>query len=93
MTLTLLEFTLVYFPLKSVKGQALVDSLVDHPSLEIGIEQSMELRIYGVEKEHWILKFKGSSIENSVSAGIVIISSRGVKAILSFNLAFECSNN
>ena len=59
------EFTLVYFPQKLVKGQALTDLLVDHLSLEIRTEQSVELRIYGAEKEPWILKFDGSSIENS----------------------------
>ena len=88
-SISLLEFTLVYFPLKSVKGQALTDFLVDHPSLEIGTEQSVELGIYGVEKEPWILKFDGSSIENSIGARIVIISPREVKTTLSFNLASE----
>ena len=44
--LTMLEFTLV-----SVKGQALVYFLADHPSLEIEIEKSVELGIYGAEKE------------------------------------------
>ena len=42
-SLSLLEFTLVYFPHKLVKGQALAGFLADHPSLEIGIEQSVEL--------------------------------------------------
>ena len=53
----------------------------------------MELGIYGEKKEPWILKFDGSSTENSVDAGIVIISPREVKTTLSFNLAFECTNN
>ena len=53
----------------------------------------MELGIYGAEKEPCILKFDGSSIENSVGAGIVIISPRGVKTIMSFKLTFECTNN
>ena len=53
----------------------------------------MELGIYGAEKEHWILKFDGSSTENSVGAEIMIISLRRVKTTLSFNLAFECTNN
>ena len=34
-SLALSEFTLVYFPQKSVKGQALANFLVDHPLLEI----------------------------------------------------------
>ena len=42
-SLALLEFILVHFPYKSVKGQALADFLADHPSLEIEIEQSVEI--------------------------------------------------
>ena len=53
----------------------------------------MELEIYGVEKEPWILKFDGLSTENSIGAGIVIISPSRIKTKLSFNLAFECTNN
>ena len=34
-SLALSEFTLVYFPQKSVKGQDLANFLVDHPSFEI----------------------------------------------------------
>ena len=67
-SLALLEFTLVYFPYKIVKGQALGDFLVDHSSLEIGMEKSVGLGIYGAEKEPWILKFDGSSTENSIGA-------------------------
>ena len=92
-SLALSEFTLVYFPRKSIKGQELAYFLVDHPSLEIGTEKSVELGIYGAEKEPWIRKFDDSSTENSAGAGIVIISPTGVKTILSFNLAFECTNN
>lgn len=33
-----------------------------------------------------------SSIENSVGIGVVIISPRGIRTKLSFNLAFECPN-
>ena len=80
-------------PYKLVKGQTLTDFLADHPSLEIGTEQSVELGIYGAKNESWILKFYGSSVENSIAVGIVIISPRGVNTTLSFNLAFECTNN
>ena len=45
------------------------------------------------KKSPWILKFDGSSTKNSVGAGIVITSPRGVKTTLSFNLTFECTNN
>ena len=92
-SLALSKFTLVYFPQKLVKGQALTNFLADHPSLEIGLEQSMELGIYGAEKEPQILKFDGSSINNSTGVGIMIISPSGVKTTLSFIMAFEYTNN
>ena len=53
----------------------------------------MELKIYGVEKEPWILKVDGSSTENPTGVRKLIISPRGVKTTLSFNLTFECTNN
>ena len=53
----------------------------------------MELGIYKVESRPWILKFDGSSTEISVGAGIVIISPKGIKTTLSFNLAFKYTNN
>ena len=67
--------------------------LADHPSIEIRTKKSVELGIYGAEKEPWILKFDGLSIEDSAGARIVIISPRGVKTTLSFNLTFECTSN
>ena len=53
----------------------------------------MELRIYEVERRPWLLKFDGSSTEKSVGARIVIISPKGIKTSLSFNVAFKCTNN
>ena len=53
----------------------------------------MELGIYELERRLWILKFDGSSKEKSIGAGIVIISPKGIKTTLSFNLAFKCTNN
>ena len=53
----------------------------------------MELGIYEVEKRPWILKFDGSSTEKFVATKIVIISPKGIKTTLSFNLAFKCTNN
>ena len=60
-SLALVEFTLIYFPQKSVKGQALADFLADHPSLEIRKEEEVDLQVYSVENQPWILKFDGSS--------------------------------
>ena len=53
----------------------------------------MKLGIYEVERRPWILKFDGSITEKSVGARIVIISPKGIKTTISFNLAFKCTNN
>ena len=90
---SLLDFTLACFPHKSVKGQDLANFLVDHPLLEIKPEKDVELGIYEVERQPWVLKFDDSSIENSVGVGVVIISPKGIKTTISFNLAFKCTKN
>ena len=84
---------MVYFPHKSVKGQALTNFMADHSSIESQPENDVELGIYEVERWSWILKFDGSSTEKSAGDGIVIISPKGIKTTLSFNLAFKCTNN
>lgn len=76
------------FSLKSIKAHALVDFLVNHPSLDIEAEWDVKLNICEVDTQPWILKFDGSNTENSDSSGIVIFSSNGIKMTLSFNLAF-----
>ena len=73
-SLALSEFTLVYFPHKSVKGHALANFMVDHPLLEIQPKKDVDLGIYEVERRPWILRFDGSSIEKSSGVGIIIIS-------------------
>ena len=92
-SLSLSEFTLVYFPYKLVKGQALSNFMAGHPSLEIKLEKYVELGIYEGERQPWILKFDGSSTEKFARAGTVITSPKGIKTTLSFNLAFKCTNN
>ena len=92
-SLALSVSTLVYFPHKLVKGQALANFLAYHPSLEIKPEKDVELGIYEVEKRLWVLNLDGSSTKNFVGAGIVSISPKGIKTTLSFKLAFKCTNN
>ena len=53
----------------------------------------MELGIYEVERQPWVLKFDGSSTEKFTGARIVIISSKEIKTTLYFNLAFKCTSN
>ena len=67
--------------------------MADHSSLEIKLQNDVELGIYEVETRPYVLKFDGSSMENSGGAGKVIISLKGIKTTLSFNLAFKCTHN
>ncbi|XP_073049441.1 uncharacterized protein [Primulina eburnea] len=92
-SLALAEFTLTYYPQKSVKGQAIADFLADHPSLDEFIGEHVGFPVCGVGVQPWELKFDGSSTETTAGAGIVITSPRGVKTALSFNLDFPCTNN
>ena len=73
---------MVYFPHKSVIGQALAKFLAEHPSLEIKPKKDVALGIYEVERRPWVLRFDGSSTEKFVRAGIVIISPKGIKTTL-----------
>ena len=91
--LGLIEFNLIYFPQKSVKGQALADFLADHPIPDVFDEKEIEIPVCRVEIQPWIIKFDGSSIEKSAGAGVVITSPEGTKIALSFNLDFKCTNN
>ena len=89
-------FVRVHLGIVSIKvsqRQALANFTADHPSLEIKLEKDVELRIYEVERKPWVLKFGGFGMENYVGVGIVIISPKGIKTTLSFNLAFKCTNN
>ena len=67
--------------------------MTHHLSLEIQLEKDVELGLYEVERQPWILKFDGSSTEKSAGAGIIIISPKGIKTTLYFNLAFKYTNN
>ena len=89
--LSLIEFLLVYHPQKSVKGQALVDFLADHPTQ--GTIEEGDLPVCEVNVQPWVLKFDGSSTDKSVGDGVVITSPFGIETTLSFILDFECTNN
>ena len=57
-------------PQKAVKGQALVDFLMEHPGT------SVDLSLYEVilvESKPWKLMFDGSKTDEGVGAGIVLI--------------------
>ena len=85
--LSLIEFSIVYHPQKSVKGQALADFLADHPTHATIKEE--DLPICEVNVQPWVLKFDESSIDKSAGAGVVITSPFGTKITLNFHIVLE----
>jgi hypothetical protein len=82
----LVEYDLAYEPLRSLKGQVVVDFIVDHA---IDVDHSVDF----VQHKPWGLYFDGSVCSRGQGAGCVIISPSGVHIDLSIRLEFACTNN
>jgi hypothetical protein len=63
---------LAYEPLKSIKGQAVVDFIVGH-SVDQNSDESCDL----VSIRPWKLFFDGSSCREGKGVGVVLVSPRG----------------
>ncbi|XP_027343131.1 uncharacterized protein LOC113855699 [Abrus precatorius] len=83
--LALTEYSLIYKPLKSVKGQVVADFVVDH-SIPIKEIDFLSLK-------SWKLYFDGSSHRNGIRIGILIISPDEIPTKLLFEIKTACSNN
>ena len=68
--LALTKFSLHFVPTKAVKGQVLVDFLVDHPRLEIE-----EINL--IETKPWRLYFGGSKYQKGAGIEILLVSQLG----------------
>jgi ribonuclease HI len=82
----LVEYDLAYEPLQSMKGQVVVDFIVDHV---VDVDHSISL----VQLKPWGLYFDGSVCSKGQRAGCVVVSSSGVYIELSIRLEFACTNN
>lgn len=89
----LAKFSLKYLPLRAVKGHGIAKFLIDHPSIEVPELEELELNVFNLERDPWVLKFDSLSTEDTVRVGVVIISLAGIKTTLAFNLNFPCTNN
>ncbi|XP_027368832.1 uncharacterized protein LOC113874822 [Abrus precatorius] len=83
--LALTKYSLIYKPLKFVKGQVVADFVVDHsiPIKEIDFISLKSSKLY----------FDGSSHRNGVGIGILIISPDEIPTKLRFEIKTTCSNN
>ena len=81
------SFDIRYRPRSSVKGQILADFVV-----EFSLRKGKEM-IYSIEVILWKVFVDGASSALGVEAGIVVITSEGIKLEHSFKLGFKVSNN
>jgi len=80
--LALLEFDLCYESARGVKGQILADFVTQH----YGSVGSLEVA-------PWMLFFDGSTCDQGIGIGIVLISSRGKKYEFSLPIIATSTNN
>jgi hypothetical protein len=85
---TLIEYDLVYEPLKSIKGQVVADFIVEH-SIDQNSDESCNL----VPIHPWKLFFDGLACTEGQGVGVVLISLRGAIFEQSVRLEYYCTNN
>jgi len=83
--LTLTEYSLTYQSLKSIKGQIVVDFIVDHSIVDPLSSV--------VNNQPWKLYFDGSNHKNGIGIGIMIISPKNIPTKFKFRLNHFCPNN
>lgn len=83
--LALTEYSLTYMPLKAIKRQVAADFIVDHV-----IAKAPQ---YYLEMEPWKLYFDGSSHQNGIGIGILIVSPEKIPTKFKYNIDRFCSNN
>ncbi|XP_045810928.1 uncharacterized protein LOC123905369 [Trifolium pratense] len=83
--LALSEYSLLYKPLKAIKGQIVADFIVDHSEIESPQNY--------VGLEPWILYFDGSKHQHGTRINILIISPLKIPTKFKYKINGICSNN
>jgi ribonuclease HI len=85
---TLIDYDLAYEPLKSIKGQVVVDFIVGY-----SIDQNNDESCNVVSIHPWKLFFDGSACREGQGVGVVLVSSKGAIFEQSVHLDYFCTNN
>jgi ribonuclease HI len=84
----LIEYDLAYQPLKSIKGQTVVDFIVEHR-----IDNASELGVSYLTVTPWTLYFDGPVCNEGQRIGIVLVSPSNASFDFSSRLKTYCTNN
>jgi hypothetical protein len=87
-TYALIEYDLAYEPLKSMRGQVVVDFIIEHR-----IDDTHKLDISYLTITPWILYFDGLVCDEGQGIGIMIVSPSNVSFDFSSRLKTYCTNN
>ncbi|XP_043705314.1 uncharacterized protein Mb2253c-like [Telopea speciosissima] len=97
--LLLSEFDITYVNQKSIKGRAISDHLVAHPTTSDSrpvedLFPDEELCLVRESKEAgWQLYFDGVANQKEYGAGVLLVTPDGSHLPMSFRLEFSCTNN
>jgi hypothetical protein len=83
---SLVEYELIYEPLRATKERVIADFIADHLVSTVP-------DVCLVEVELWTLFFDGSVCNKGHGIGCLIVSSNGIEFKLSIRLEFACMNN
>ncbi|XP_075669953.1 uncharacterized protein LOC142639694 [Castanea sativa] len=96
------KFDIVFVTRKAIKGQAIVDYLVDQPLNDPKLSESLfldedvmalEPKPNFVEPWRWKLYFDGATNSIGNGVGAILVSPKGQKIPVSIKLNFDCTNN
>jgi hypothetical protein len=88
LTYALIEYDLVYEPLKSMKDQVIADFIIGH-SIDQNSDESCNL----VSIRPWKLFFDGSTCREGQGIGVVLVSPKRAIFEQSVHLEYFCTNN
>ncbi|XP_050919351.1 uncharacterized protein LOC127136884 [Lathyrus oleraceus] len=83
--LALTEFSLIFKPLKAMKGQIVADFIVDYAMVESSLNM--------VDTKPWRLYFDGSSHKDGTGVGVLILSPQDGPTRFKCKINEKCSNN
>jgi len=89
------EFDVIYTCQKAIKGQVIIDILVEAPYDDITTNKGefQDELVALVENKIWTLFFDGYKCLQGDGSSIVLVYPEGGMILMAYKLHFECTNN